>query len=50
MVIGGINIKKNQLMNFENYEIDFKDQASMFRNYLNQHITFHDPGKVNLGV
>lgn len=35
MVISWINIKNNQLMDFEKYEIDFKDQASMFTNYLN---------------
>lgn len=37
-------------MDFAKYETDFKDQASLFTSYLNQRITFHDPGKVNLGI
>lgn len=36
-------------MDFAKYEIDFKHQASLFRNHLNEHIIFYNPGKVNLG-
>lgn len=35
MVINGINIKNNQFIDFAKCEIDFKDQESMFTNYLN---------------
>lgn len=37
-------------MDFAKYERDFKNQASLLTNHLNEHIIFYNPGKVKLGL
>lgn len=50
MVISRTKFLNNHLMDFAKYERDFKNQASLLTNHLNEHIIFYNPGKVKLGL